>query len=112
MKIITPEFNHTDSRRSLTQLFTFQTTQANLYEMSKGHQLGNHFHKETQELFYITKGVVKVTVDDTDFVASKGTIFLVNQYERHTIEAVSEKAEMMTFLTKPFTKENPDIWTE
>ena len=110
MKVLSPEFSHADSRRRLTQLFTQNVAQVNEYEVSKGAILGNHYHKDTHEIFYITKGVVKANVDDAEFVASKGTVFIVEPYEVHTIEAVSDKVAMMTFLSKPYTPEDPDIW--
>jgi len=110
MIVQSPEYRHSDSRRSLTQLFTKPVSQVNEYEISKGSSLGNHYHKETFETFYITKGAVMVSIDDDKFVASKGTIFTVEPGEVHTIEAISDGARMMTFLSKPYSKEEPDLW--
>ena len=112
MKVLSPEFSHADSRRRLTQLFTQNVAQVNEYEISKGAVLGNHYHKSTHETFYITKGVIRAIVGDAEFVASKGTVFIVEPYETHTIEAVSDKVTMMTFLSKPYTEKDPDIWKE
>ena len=110
MKIIYPEFRHTDERRTLTQLFTLPITQVNEYEISNGSILGNHYHKETYETFYVTEGSLKVKIDDFSFTVHKGDIFTVEPYEVHTVEAISGRAKMMTFLSKPYSKEDSDIW--
>ena len=110
LKVISPEFSHKDQRRTLTQLFTTPVAQVNEYEMAKGSILGNHYHKETYETFYITKGAVIVEIDDSKFVASRGTIFTVEPNENHIIESLSDGARMMTFLSQPYTKDNPDTW--
>ena len=46
MKVLSPEFSHSDSRRRLTQLFTQNISQVNEYEVTKGAVLGNHYHKK------------------------------------------------------------------
>lgn len=112
MRVIAPEFEHTDKRRTLTQIFSGPVAQVNNYRMSKGAVLGNHYHKETFETFYIIRGAVMVSVANRRFIASHGMVFQVEPGEMHTIEAISEGARMMTFLSKPYSKEDPDTWTE
>ena len=110
MKITTAEFTHTDARRKLTQLFTSNVAQVNEYEANRGAILGDHYHKDTYETFYVTRGTAKVTVDDAEFVATRGTLFTVFPNENHVVEVLSHKFNMFTFLSKPYTQENPDIW--
>ena len=105
-----PEYTHKDSRRTLTQLFTTPVEQVNEYEVSRGAVLGNHYHKDTYETFYVTKGAIIAEVGNNKFIASRGMMFTVEPNENHAIESLSEGARIMTFLSKPYTKENPDTW--
>lgn len=105
MTILEPEFKHTDSRRSITQLFTSNIAQVNVYDAKKGAVLGNHYHKETIEFFYIVRG----SLIANDKVLSKGSLFVVYPEEPHTIECLTD-VSLMTFLSKPFDLENPDLW--
>lgn len=107
MKSLKPEFVHVDKRRSLTQLLTADIRQVNVYEAQHGAELGNHFHKETIEYFYILSG--SLTYNDA-LVVKKGDIFHPSIGEKHTLKVLSDKAKFMTFLTKPYDKETPDIY--
>lgn len=107
MKLLKYEFQSKDERRTLTQLLTDDIKQVNFYEANYGAELGNHFHKETFEYFYILSGVL---VYNSKKFIKKGDLFLVELNENHTLTVKSDKATFMTFLTKPFTKENPDLW--
>ena len=108
MKILFPEFNHTDSRRTLTQLLTADLKQINLYEAQEGAVLGNHYHKETIEYFYILQGSLTY---NRESVLDEGTLFVVYPTEKHLLTCLTY-VKLMSFLTKPYLKENPDIWTE
>lgn len=106
MRRLDPEFVHSDSRRTLTQLITDSIKQVNVYEANHGAELGNHFHKETIEYFYVVRGVLKYNGHQ---VIKKGDFFYPGLGETHTLKVVSDKATFLTFLTKPYSKEDPDI---
>lgn len=106
MKLISPEFVHEDTRRKLTQLFTADIKQVNIYEAKKDSNLGDHYHKETDEYFYILKGGV---LYNNSRLLGKGDLFAVFPEEKHSIYCLTD-VTFMTFLTKPFDKENPDLW--
>lgn len=106
MEILQHEFQHTDSRRRLTQLVTGDIKQVNVYEAKKDAVLGNHFHKETTEYFYVLKGTI---IYNDGLVINPGTLFKVSPEENHTIRCMTN-VKMMTFLTKPYTEEDKDIW--
>ena len=106
MKILSPEFTHKDSRRTLKQLFTDKIAQVNEYSAKKGSTLGDHFHNETTEYFHITKGTV--IYNDIQII-NRGTTFVVNPGERHTLICLTD-VTMLTFLTKPYSKEEPDTY--
>jgi len=106
VNFLKPEFEHEDSRRKLTQLLTQDIKQINVYEAKHGAELGNHFHKETFEYFYIIRGTIKY---NSSAIMKKGDIFCPDLGEMHTLQVLSDKATFMTFLTKPYSKENTDI---
>ena len=106
MKFLNHEFKHHDKRRILTQLLTSDIKQINTYEAVHGAILGDHFHKETIEYFYILSGVL---IYNNKKILKKGDLFVVEPEEKHSLLVKSDKAVFMTFLTKPYTKENPDI---
>ena len=106
MKLLEPEFSHTDSRRKLEQLVTDSIKQVNVYHANRGAVLGNHYHKKTTEYFYIAKG--SVTYNDSQ-VVNKGSIFVVYPQEKHTIECLTD-VTMMTFLTHAYKEEDKDIY--
>lgn len=107
MKLLKPEFSHTDNRRTLTQLLTSDIKQVNLYECHYGAELGNHFHKKTIELFYIINGVL---IYNKKRILRKGDLFSVEPVEKHSLLVKSDKATFMTFLTKSYSKEDTDTY--
>lgn len=110
MKILTPEFKQKDGRRELRQLLTANLKQVNFYEAQRGAILGDHYHKTTKEYFYITKGTFMVQIGDNSFPANPGSLFLVEPGEKHTLEALTNKANFMTFLSEPYDPRNPDLY--
>lgn len=117
LQLLPPEFEHTDSRRTLRQLVTADIKQVNTYQVTKGAILGEHYHKLTFEYFYIVKGSFLVVLrgigsrDKKSQVVGKEGLFRVAPFTIHTIEALTN-GEFMTFLTKPYTKEHEDIYRE
>lgn len=110
MKILVSEHIDKNPRRELRQLFTADIKQVNFYEASRGAILGDHFHKRTNEYFFITKGTFMVQIGDNSFPANPGTLFKVEPGEKHTLEALTNKGTFLTFLSKPYSKEDEDIF--
>ena len=106
MRILQPEFEHKDGRRILTQLLTADIKQVNFYIAIKGASLGNHYHKSTTEYFYLIEG--EIIYNDLSIVGPE-TLFVVEPNENHTLVCLTD-VKLMTFLTKPYTREEPDIW--
>lgn len=106
MRILCEEDVHEDERRRLTQLFTAPIAQVNLYEAKNGAILGDHFHRETDEYFYVVQGRIMY---NESRILNTGDIFVVYPQENHRIECL-EDVKLMSFLTRPYSKENPDIW--
>lgn len=108
LQILKPEFVHADGRRSLKQLVTEDIKQVNHYEAVKGSVLGNHFHKLTREFFYIVKGSI---LYNHLKILNRNTLFMVEPDEFHSIKCLTE-VNMLTFLTKAYTPDDPDIFKE
>ena len=106
MKFLSPEFTHQDHRRTISQLFTAPIHQVNRYDVKKDAVLGDHYHKETREYFLITKGSFIIQYGNyksklfTAKAVNKGDYFVVEPYEKHTIECMSQEGQFLTFLTK------------
>ena len=106
MKILSPEFIDSDKRRILTQLLTASLRQVNYYEAKSGSILGNHYHKETVEYFFLIEGSL---IYNNGSVIDGGTLFVVYPMEKHTLTCLTD-IKMLTFLTKEYNQENPDVW--
>ena len=117
MTILLPEEVISDERRTLTQVVTADIKQVNHYLAKKGSKLGDHYHKETTEYFMVLHG--HGTLETRNIDSPIKTIREIHPYdifkvvpgEFHTIGCESD-IEMMTFLTKAYTKEESDIWKE
>lgn len=108
MQILQAEFTHADNRRSLKQLLTENIKQINHYEASKGSILGNHFHVKTREFFYLVKGSV---LYNNLKIFNRNALFVVEPGEYHSLKCLTE-VNMLTFLTKPYTTDDPDTFKE
>jgi len=109
MKLLKPEYINSDKRRTLTQLITANIKQVNLYEAHHGENLGNHFHKETIEYFYVVRGTLEYNKTN---IMKKGDLFYPDLGEKHTVKAISDTCVFMTFLTKPYNQGSPDVYVE
>ena len=117
LQILQSEFEHADSRRKLTQLLTSDIKQVNHYKVNRGAILGNHYHKETVEYFYITKGTFLMVLcsvinqNSVNRVLNKGSLVPVLPLLNHTIEALTN-GEFMTFLTKAYSENDKDTYIQ
>lgn len=109
MEILKPLKVYKDSRRTLVNLVNADIKDVNFYEASKGSTLGNHYHKNTTEYFFITKGTCLVTSGTTSAVVNKQTLFVVHPNTRHSIECLTD-LNFITFLSEPFDESKPDIY--
>lgn len=76
---------------------------------------GNHFHKETEEYFYIIKGKVNVTITNINskekkiFNVESGDYFHVYPYNLHVLKFI-EDTQIMSFYSKEFDPNHTDIY--
>lgn len=106
MKVLVEEAIHEDERRRITQLLSAPIKQVQLYEAKKGALLGDHYHKETDEYFFILSGTVSY---NRERIFEAGDIFVVYPQEKHALECLTD-TKFMTFLSRPYSNESPDTW--
>lgn len=89
----------------------------NYTETSSGSVRGNHFHKETKELFILLSGEIELTVDKVEnnrivetkkYTFTKYDMFEIEPYENHTITVLSD-CTWISLLSKSFDEKNPDF---
>lgn len=77
---------------------------------------GNHYHKVTEEFFFVVNGHAKVTIqnvttkEESSFIVKKGDSFSVYPYNLHTLDFV-EDTLIMSFYSKEFDMNDTDIFT-
>lgn len=119
LKVIKRYFMHKDKRGTLEGLVNFgEWKEINLISSLAGVERGNHYHKETLELFIILEGKVNIVLENvkdsklvgnkTKQIVSKGDVFLIEPLVNHTFYVV-EEARWINVLSKKIDPKNPDI---
>ena len=121
MKILKPVSMNSDERGIFSCLISGGTKKyadLNYCETKAGNIRGNHYHKNTDELFIILSGEIELLVEkimDNKILYSekcefgKFDIFIINTYENHTITAKTD-CSWISLLTVPFEENNMDFW--
>lgn len=115
--LLQPEAKHSDDRRTLEQLLTAPVSQLNRYTVKRGAVLGNHYHVETVEYFYVTKGTISMMTKKlgahiwNSRILNKDSLFKVEPRTVHVVEAMTNSV-FLTFLSRPYKAHDTDIWQE
>ena len=85
----------------------------NYLETFAGAVRGNHFHKQTLELFFIIEGEVDVVIKQTsEEIINEhlvtGDILLIEPGETHTFHCL-KNTRWINFLSTRFNKDHPDL---
>ncbi|MBW2604805.1 MAG: WxcM-like domain-containing protein [Deltaproteobacteria bacterium] len=119
LKFIKPYFMYEDKRGALEGLINFgEWKEINLISSLAGIERGNHYHKETLELFIILEGKINVIVQkvkDGKLLGSKaerivkgGDVFLIDPFINHTFRVLND-AKWINVLSTKIDPQNPDI---
>ncbi|HSS21914.1 MAG TPA: cupin domain-containing protein [Pyrinomonadaceae bacterium] len=114
MQKFAPYLNKVDERGGFWGITQESWAEVNFIETQAGQIRGNHYHKETRELFFIISGEIDVVIEDlnsgqrVELSVTKGDIFLIEPYELHTFH-VRTDAKWINMLSKPVDQENPDF---
>lgn len=115
MKKILPYIYNADDRglfRGISQDSWIR--EINYVETSMGQTRGNHYHAETQEMFFIIEGKIRVTLyniktdTEEEQVFEGGDIFIIYPYEVHTFY-VLENTKWINMLSKPVKNDDSDF---
>ena len=100
------EINHEDERGVIIDLLENEVVNAVTYiTLAKDAIRGNHYHKETTQWNYITKGRVKILSQSGDkpvveILAEKGDLYITPPMEKHAFVGI-EESEMLVFTKGP-----------
>lgn len=114
MHKLSPYINKIDERGGFWGITQDAWAEVNFIETRAQQVRGNHYHKETRELFFIVSGEIEVTIDDLnsgrhlELSFGKGDIFIIEPYEVHTFRTKTD-AQWINMLSKPIDDQNPDF---
>lgn len=119
IRFIKEYFEHSDNRGSIKGLVNFGNWEEfNIIESQENITRGNHYHKDTEELFIIIDGKIKVilqnVLDDKlsgkeeVYIVKKGDVFLISANTNHIFE-VLEYSRWINVLSVKTDHEEPDI---
>ena len=100
IKILKPYFTHEDERGLITGLVQEGNwKEINIITSKKGTRRGDHYHKETTELFIILSGAIKLHLQeeanrDKGMILDlfKGDVFIVEPGTWHTFEVKEDSS--------------------
>jgi dTDP-4-dehydrorhamnose 3,5-epimerase-like enzyme len=109
IRILKPDFVHTDERGRLTQLAREGYTQINVVTTNGGTFRGGHFHKNGTEAFFVVRGAFELTVSkdgvEERYAFAENDMFEIPPYVVHSMNYIQD-----TILVALYDKgvENPD----
>ena len=114
MQKLSPYITRLDERGGFLGITQESWAEVNFIETRANQVRGNHYHKETRELFFIVSGEIEVVIDDLnsgehlELSFSKGDVFIIEPYEMHTFRTRTD-AQWINMLSKPMDPQNPDF---
>ena len=113
-------FHSADSRGLIKGIINEGNWQEiNYFETTKNQIRAEHYHKETDELFIILKGKIKITLEKIDnngnrsskkenYEIKKDDIFVISRMTYHVFE-ILENSIWINALSKKMDRTSPDI---
>ena len=113
-------FEYSDDRGSINGLVNFGTwKEINIIYSEAGTVRGNHYHKNTDELFLVIEGKIKITLqkvlDEKEldnkkktFDVQEGDVFLIKKNVNHIFETI-DNSKWINVLSQRINKVKPDI---
>lgn len=114
--LISPYFYFKDDRGCLLGILqNKKLEEVNYIESKKGTKRGDHYHKKTEEVFFIIKGRINVRLIDIktgrkkEYTVGKGDIFAVRPGTLHTFY-VLEDSSWINMLSKSIVEGSMDMY--
>lgn len=119
IKMIDRYFTYKDERGSLEGIINFgEWKELNIIESCSDTIRGNHYHKNTSELFIILDGEIKVITQKvineelvrkpSEKIVKAGDAFIVEPMINHTFYII-KNSRWINVLSNPLDKHNPDL---
>lgn len=119
-RLIEPYFSHNDDRGAIFGVLNFDAWREINYVSSLADtDRGNHYHQDTNELFFILKGRIQVEVQRVEegrlvgpvekFIVGQNAIFMIETMVNHVFHVLDD-ADWINVLSKPINPERPDIY--
>jgi oxalate decarboxylase/phosphoglucose isomerase-like protein (cupin superfamily) len=92
----------------------------NFFSTKVGQSRGNHYHKNTDELFIVLKGKIEIEWTEVDedgkniydlkkVCVREGDVFIIKRKTRHIFNII-ENTEWINGLSQKMDEKNPDIF--
>lgn len=112
-------FKYSDERGTFEGLVNFgEWREINLITSDSGVKRGDHYHKETIELFIILEGEIKVNLrmvkdgkligNTKELFLKAGDVFVIEPYVNHTFFVIKD-GKWINVLSKTIDPKQPDI---
>lgn len=115
MRKIAPYMIRQDARGKLIGLLNEGTWEEfNYLETRAGETRGNHYHKDTREVFFIIEGEIDVVVHrsgqplDTNIRLCAGDVLEIEPGENHVFYCLSD-SKWINILSRRFDPDQPDL---
>lgn len=114
MQILAPYLSKPDERGGFLGITQESWAEVNFIETRANQVRGNHYHKETRELFFVISGEIEVVIDDLnsgehlELSFRKGDVFIIEPYEVHTFRTVTD-AQWINMLSRAIDPQRPDF---
>lgn len=111
---LSPYTQYADDRGAFTGITREPWAEVNFVETAAGQVRGDHYHRETRELFFIVAGEIDIEIRHiktgarTDFTATAGDIFIVEPYENHLFRTRTD-ARWINMLSEALDETAPDF---
>ena len=97
-----------DPRRTIIPIIRTDVKEVNLVFAERGSKLGNHFHNDYEEHFFIISGLLHLNIEGKDSILHPFQIAKIEKGKNHTVIPLCS-SKYLVFLSKPFNEEDPDI---
>jgi dTDP-4-dehydrorhamnose 3,5-epimerase-like enzyme len=119
-RLIDPYFTHRDDRGEILGVLNFGAwREINFVSSVADTERGNHYHRDTDELFFVLKGSIRVEVQRVEagclvgpkdeFLVRQGAIFMVDRMVNHVFHVLDD-ADWINVLSQPIDPGQPDIY--
>ena len=114
MQKLSPYTTRVDERGGFWGITRERWAEVNFIETAARQVRGNHYHKETRELFFIVSGEIDISVynllsgEHTEMSVTKGDVFIIEPYELHTFRTRTD-AQWINMLSVALDPQNPDF---